>query len=355
MSGNTHIQNNWGLWLQIAIGIAFMLLPLSYIQDDEELTLTSYLLRVSHPIALLTVFYLNYLWLVPMLLNGKKTFYIVLNLLVIIIFAFGIHDCMSYLWQLRQNQPGAEYHWVLKLSVLLRNIFFLIVAAGLAAAVILSKRWVISEKQRVEMEKAQREAELTNLRQQVNPHFLLNTLNNIYALTSFDQNKAQESIMELSRLLRHILYEGEQERVSLLDEVNFIHNYVNLMRLRLPTNVKVIEEINVPQTHSIQVAPAIFISLIENAFKHGINPLAECFIRITITAEEGHIVCHIENSNHPKSQADQSGHGIGLLQVGRRLELIYPGQYTWEKNIDQNKNIYSSKITIYDTTLHHHR
>ncbi|WP_353756534.1 histidine kinase [Prevotella sp. LMAG:51] len=192
---------------------------------------------------------------------------------------------------------------------------------------------------------------MKNLRNQVNPHFLLNTLNNIYALTAFNQQKAQEAILELSGMLRHILYDNQQDFVRLDDEIKFIHSYINLMKIRIPKTTKIQIQVNVPKDTELRIAPLIFISLIENAFKHGIGTAENSFIHINIYADRNHIACEIENSNFPKNDTDRSGHGIGLEQVGKRLELAYHKKYTWEKGTKDNNKIYYSNIYIYDTKL----
>ena len=194
-------------------------------------------------------------------------------------------------------------------------------------------------------------ASMKNLRNQVNPHFLLNTLNNIYALTAFNQQGAQKAILELSGMLRHILYDNQQDFVRLDDEIKFIHSYVNLMRIRIPKTTKIQIDVDVPKDTELRIAPLIFISLIENAFKHGIGTAENSFIHINIYADRKHISCEIENSNFPKNDTDRSGHGIGLEQVGKRLELAYHKKYTWEKGTKDNNKIYYSNIYIYDTKL----
>jgi LytS/YehU family sensor histidine kinase len=147
-------------------------------------------------------------------------------------------------------------------------------------------------------------------------------------------------------MLRHILYDYQQTTVPLKDEVTFLENYVNLMRIRLPdaVDIKFNTMINVPD--SVQIAPMLFISLIENAFKHGISPTKPSFIHIEITAQGHTLVCDIRNSNYPKTAQDRSGHGIGLQQVQRRLELAYHNHYTWEKGVSDNQKVYQSTITI---------
>ena len=227
-----------------------------------------------------------------------------------------------------------------------RNIFNLSVVLFIATSMEISSRWHQMEDERIEMEAARKEAELANLRSQINPHFLLNTLNNIYALTAFDTEKAQKAIMELSKMLRHMLYDNQQNMVNLKEEIQFIGNYVNLMKLRLPQNVEVRFHSNYPEPCNIQVAPLIFISLVENAFKHGVSPTEKSFIDINISAEKDLLTCEIKNSNYPKTQQDRSGHGIGLQQVERRLNLSYPQRHTWKKGITDNGKQYYSKIEI---------
>ena len=219
-----------------------------------------------------------------------------------------------------------------------------IFAAG-ATALALARRWVTAEQSLKELEAARAQAELRNLRNQINPHFLLNTLNNIYALTAFDTAKAQETIQELSKMLRHILYDYQQPTVPITEEIEFLENYVKLMRIRLPQSVEVTFNNNI-QSSNVKVAPMLFISLVENAFKHGISPTEPSYIHIRIEADEHRITCDIENTNHPKTAQDHSGHGVGLQQVERRLELAYPGRYQWERNLSDDGKVYHSKITI---------
>ena len=184
------------------------------------------------------------------------------------------------------------------------------------------------------------------MRNQLNPHFLLNTLNNIYALIAFDSDKAQAAIQELSRLLRHVLYDNQQNFVSLGKEMDFIRNYIELMRIRLSANVTVETQIDVPADSRTEIAPLIFISLIENAFKHGISPTEPSFIHIHFSESPGQVCCEITNSYHPKSQTDKSGSGIGLEQVRKRLELTYPGQYEWNQGVSDDGKEYKSVLSI---------
>ena len=227
----------------------------------------------------------------------------------------------------------------------LRDIINLVVFAIAATCIALSQQWYWADQARNRAEAARTDAELSNLRNQINPHFLLNTLNNIYALTAFDAPKAQAAIQELSKMLRHILYDYQQPAVPLQDEVEFLNNYVKLMKIRLPETVEVTFDPHVTQS-DVSITPMIFISLVENAFKHGVSPTEPSFIHITIFADEQNIICDIRNSNHPKAATDDSGHGIGLRQVQRRLELAYFEHYTWTKGATADGKEYHSRIHI---------
>ena len=125
-----------------------------------------------------------------------------------------------------------------------------------------------------------------------------------------------------------------------------IRNYIELMRIRLSANVRVETKIDVRPDSRTEIAPLIFISLIENAFKHGIAPTEPSFIRIHFSESPGEIHCEITNSYHPKSVADKSGSGIGLEQVRKRLELTYPGHYDWQQGVSEDMKEYKSILII---------
>ena len=196
------------------------------------------------------------------------------------------------------------------------------------------------------LQKENNTARYTALQNQLNPHFLLNTLNNIYALIAFDTDKAQQAVQELSKLLRYVLYDNQQTYVPLGKETDFIRNYIELMRIRLSSNVQMTTQIDILPDSRTLIAPLIFISLIENAFKHGISPTERSFIHIHLAENETEVICEISNSNHPKNIMDKSGSGIGLEQVNRRLEILYPGQYTWQKGISEDGKEYRSRLSI---------
>ena len=265
------------------------------------------------PISFLIVFYINYCFFIPrFLFEGRIKQYIILNLLLILCTAIGVHFWQDFIFHTYvkstpPKRPGPP-SWIF----ILRDVFSMVLTVGLAAAIRMSGRWI-------KVEAARREAE---------------------------KSRTEAAVQELSRLLRHVLYDNQQNFVALGKEMDFIRNYIELMRIRLASNVTVETQIDVRADSRTEIAPLIFISLIENAFKHGISPTEPSFIRIHFSESPGQVCCEITNSYHPKSQADKSGSGIGLEQVRKRLELTYPGRYEWKQGVSDDRKEYKSILVI---------
>ena len=304
-----------------------------------------YLMTCMTPLFQMIVFYLNYVVLAPKLfVRGKHRYDLLINILLLTTLGTILHFWMVYVNSIYVPNSNINDDAIGTISYIARNSLNLAIFAGGATALALARRWVTTDQKLKEVEAERATAELRNLRSQINPHFLLNTLNNIYALTAFDTPKAQQAIQELSKMLRHILYDYQQPKVALSDEVEFLQNYVNLMRIRLSDSVDVKFQTFIANPQ-LEVAPMLFISLVENAFKHGVSPSEPSFIHIQIESADNQIVCDIQNSNHPKTANDHSGHGIGLQQVQRRLDLSYPDHYQWEHG-STDDGIYRSRIVI---------
>lgn len=199
-------------------------------------------------------------------------------------------------------------------------------------------------KQQLKEEKAKNtEAELAWLKNQINPHFLFNTLNNISSLTQIDPDGAQDAIAQLSDLLRYAMYETSKPMVPIQGEVEFMRNYIELMKLRCNDKTEVNIQLSA-LNFQLEIAPLLFISLVENAFKHGISSSRHSKIDIRLQQDGGQLVFVCDNTNFPKDDADRSGSGIGLENTRRRLDLMYAGRYTWEQSLDGD--IYHVKVTI---------
>ena len=186
------------------------------------------------------------------------------------------------------------------------------------------------------------EAELAWLKNQINPHFLFNTLNNISSLTQIDPDAAQDAIAQLSDLLRYAMYETNKKTVPISGEVEFMRNYISLMKLRCNEKTEVKTTFDIAQ--DVEIAPLLFISLIENAFKHGVSSSRSSMIDIHLEQEDGSIVFACDNTNYPKDDADRSGSGIGIENTCRRLDLMYADHYSWQQWLEDD--IYHVRVTL---------
>ena len=183
--------------------------------------------------------------------------------------------------------------------------------------------------------------ELDYLRYQINPHFIMNTLNNIHALVDIDPEQAKDSIVDMSRMMRYLLYESDKQYVSLSNAVIFLKKYLNLMKLRYTDQVNV--NVDVPENCSedIALAPLVFIPFVENAFKHGVAYDKPSTITIDIEKKNGRLLFHCHNT---KSHAKHEYGGVGLSNVTKRLELIYGNDYSL--NIDNGEETYDVLLDL---------
>lgn len=328
----------------VALWAFLFLSPLTFWRGTG-IKFVQYLMYCMQPLMLMIIFYANYLYLAPrFFVAGKHRYDLLINLVMITTFGIALHYWTDY----ANDLYGVHVRFddaISDVTNILRDCLNFAIFAGGSTALALARKWFTADQKLQESEAARAKAELYNLRSQINPHFLLNTLNNIYALTAINQERAQDAIQQLSRMLRHMLYDNQESSVALSDELQFLENYISLMKIRLSANVEVTFAHSV-EMPGVRIAPLIFISLIENAFKHGISPTEQSFVHIEINATDHDINCRIENSNHPKSNQDRSGHGIGLNQVQRRLDLAYPNHYKWVKGTNEDGTIYTSAIHI---------
>lgn len=191
------------------------------------------------------------------------------------------------------------------------------------------------------LEKENLEQQLEYLRYQINPHFFMNTLNNIHALVDIDPEKAKDTILELSKMMRFVLYEGDKKGVPLSREFEFIRHYIELMKLRYTDKVKISVELP-KELDDSQIPPLILITFIENAFKHGISYQHESFIDILVDIEQGRLRFMCSNSKAVKPNEEKGG--VGLQNVKQRLNLLYDNNYTL--NIQDEADVYNVELTI---------
>ena len=200
------------------------------------------------------------------------------------------------------------------------------------------------ERRMKEIEAENTKQRLESLRYQINPHFLMNTLNNIHALVDIEPEKAKESIEEFSKMMRILLYEGDAATIPLARELDFIEHLISLMRLRYTEDALKIETIFPEERGGAVVPPLVMASFVENAFKHGVSYSEESFIRVKVESQDGRIVFHCANSSHPA--AGDGRHGIGLENIRKRLTLLYGKSYTL--SIDEDGGRYEVLLSIPD-------
>ena len=192
-----------------------------------------------------------------------------------------------------------------------------------------------------ELEHNNLQTELDYLKYQINPHFFMNTLNNIHALVDIDTEKAKQTIVELSRLMRYVLYESNNRLISLSKELQFLNHYIELMRIRYTDKVRI--DVSFPtDTGEVQVPPLLFVSFVENAFKHGVSYQHASFVSVClqVVGEEIHFVC--SNSNYYRSE-DQH-HGIGLDNIRKRLRLLFGERY--KLSIDDTADCFDVQLLV---------
>ena len=287
------------------------------------------------------IVYFNLFYLVPNYLTKKKflSYCLLLGLAAIIITPLKV--LVFYL----------KFNHLPELQMELRrnmNLYFLVnfMVAGSSTILRIITDWARQLRERQELETQTMQSELRFLKSQINPHFLFNTLNNLYALTLKKSDKAPEIVIKLSEMMRYMLYECNEKRVLLSKEVNYLRNYLDLEMLRQGPNVEITFEV-LGKVSDQKIAPLMFIPFLENSFKHGLNNnISRGFVHIELTVDEHRVQLEIENSKPdqlPLQDHRRSG-GIGLVNVKRRLNLLYPNHY--ELYIEDKPNSYAVNLLL---------
>lgn len=235
--------------------------------------------------------------------------------------------------------PRPHHHTGFVASIVLRDVTMTVLTIALSLALKFFYKLKAVERQRRESIARAREAELQQLKTQLNPHFLFNTLNSIYVLIELAPEKARSAVHQLSRMLRYMLYENHGN-VTLDEEVLFLENYIDLMRLRLSPSTDLEFSVDMADAGKKTIAPLLFVNLIENAIKYGMRSPGRQYISISLKAEDDAVVCRTVNSYDRSAARDGHG-GIGLSNLLRRLDLQYRGRYVFSSEAGE----------LYTTTL----
>ncbi len=227
------------------------------------------------------------------------------------------------------------------------NVVLGIFMCGANTGIKLIYQSIRDEQTMTELKHQNLQAEMDYLKYQINPHFFMNTLNNIHALIDIDADSAKSAVIDLSKMMRYVLYDSGHASTTLERDLQFLRNYIELMRIRYTDDVEI--RIDAPQDADAQVAipPLLLIVFVENAFKHGVSYRRKSFIRIEVRCEEGMVVSTIANSRTPRTPANKPG--IGLENVRKRLTLIY-GEGNYALTILPEEERFTVKLSI--PTLH---
>lgn len=229
------------------------------------------------------------------------------------------------------------------------NILFALFMNGTNGGIKLLYQSLLDEQQLLRLKEENLRAEMTSLKYQINPHFFMNTLNNIHALIDIDTEAAKSAVIDLSKMMRYVLYDSEREMISLSADLQFLRNYIELMRIRYTDHVQI--TIDAPQTlpEKVAIPPLLLIVFVENAFKHGVSYNHPSFIHISLFYTDKKLTAIISNSRNPQPTSPTRQGGIGLENVRKRLDLLY-GPHGYSLDICQEEERYTVKLVI--PTLH---
>lgn len=339
-----------GLWL---IAIVLLLLDIMRVRSYTELPLLDFDV-VSRLFATLLPFMLlfivnNYLLIPRLLKRGNYGGYFISVLCAI---------ALVWLWQRfhffntfgdephheypRPRHPGPQP--ILPLPLFL-DVIYDVLIVGFNLAISLLFQQFADRLKHESLMKENAENQLVYLKAQINPHFYMNMLNNIHGMIEIDPVKAQDMVIEMSSLMRYMLYESSRPRIALSAEIGFIKDYLAVMRVRYPEesvtiSVKLPEQ---SQIAGITLPPLLFLVFLENAFKHGISYTKSSFVSVRLAIENNSIVfCCMNSRNNPKDTTKKEG--IGLENVRRRLDIIYGDRYTLE--IEQTDTVYNVNLIL---------
>ncbi len=367
MNDSLRTPRNSGTATVVLLACTLFYLPsaLTIVTHDGEPMVWS-VFNVAMATCYTVVFCVNYFLLVPATLRrqGSRPFYAYLGLNLCLIVA--ICSLIPVWFEMNGGLPRPRHAAgsqvtsgaiaIAYLRFLIRDGVMMVLAAALAYAMRLSREHEQMRRRELELNAERRKIELRSLKAQLNPHFLFNSLNNIYALIGMAPERAQQALHDLSSMLRFMIYDAGEATVPLDKELKFITDYVEMMRLRLSPSVKLTFNIEEAPSANLYIAPLLFLTLVENAFKHSGPNGKENFIFIDIRECDNQLICRVENSyaeGRGQLQQAKSESGIGLENVTRQLGLLYPGEFTYSS--DRKEGAYCCVITISLNALHNRK
>ncbi|MBT34092.1 MAG: hypothetical protein CMO01_30890 [Thalassobius sp.] len=309
----------------------------------DQITTIDYLFTGLFHISLLVGVYINLEILIPLFFQKRKyTAYCILLAIDVIFTSF--LNILTFNWLADLIFP--DYYFVAQFEAL-ETIIIVFVYLLITSLLKISKSWFMLQELNHKLSKIEKEnieSQLNALKAQINPHFLFNSLNVLHSLALKQSTESPDAIIKLADILRYVIYESNKSTISVEDEVKLIENYLSLQKYRIDSSAKVCFDTNILQNN--QIAPMLFLPLVENSFKHGIKgDLAETFVKIHLQSDQKQTQFKIENNKGEHDEFDVGFKGgIGIANIKKRLGLIYPHQHSLQ--INETENLFKVSLTI---------
>lgn len=336
--------------IYLIIWLIVLILPVFTLQGARGFSQIRVYMEWIRLLPFLLIFVVNNSFLVPKLLMNKKTVIYGISTFILVIGVTLASPYLRYLqdviYDLHQQTPRRNPRYAQGKTLEYRmatNILISFLVIGFNNAIKLLLKREKDEKLREQKDKVYLETELSFLRNQISPHFFMNTLNNIHALIRFDADQAQKSVVKLSTLMRHLLKDSKNGTATIESEFEFIKSYVDLMRIRYSDKVKI--EVNLDVAESDRIIPSmLFTSLIENAFKYGVDSSQPSFVSISAKLDDNELYFTVKNSK--ALIENESTTGLGLENLKKQLFLLFGANYDLDINDSDSEFIVNLKIPL---------
>ena len=337
--------------LYVMVWLAILLVPIlnSKMMSEVHVSLSNILIAWQQIAPYLFIFIIHNAFIVRYVKRHQYMRYVVVDVLFISAVFYGVDILDSILGDFAtpEHLISAKHASFTDLPVYWNIVLGLFMTCA-NTAIKMMYQSLRDEQAMEELKRQNLQAEMDYLKYQINPHFFMNTLNNIHALIDIDTEYAKNAVIELSKMMRYVLYESGREIISLNRDIQFVQNYIGLMRIRYTDAVDIRVEYPHDLPPQVSIPPLLLIVFVENAFKHGVSYSKPSFIHMRIDYTDGKVVSTISNSLHTP-QAEKHNAGIGLENVRKRLSLIY-GPKNYSLDIGETNETYTVKLVI--PTLH---
>ncbi len=313
-------------------------------------------IRVQHEVVRIFPFFIIFLlhnfFLFKYFKSKKYLLYSVFTIIVVVVLSFAasfnveifrILDIPRPRMPRLKMPPDQNGNFLLEfLNKFFYNVIFSVLVLGFNNAFKILTFWFEDKRNYEQLQKEKLQTELEVLKNQISPHFLMNTLNNIHALIEYDKDMAKESVVMLSKLMRVLLYDSDNENYSVKNEIQFLNDYIGLMKIRVHDNVEIKFEYPLNIT-DYKIPPLLFVSFVENAFKHGVTTSGNSYVNIKIESDMKKLFFSVSNSKSGKT-TENNEKKIGLENSRRRFDVLFGENYSFE--ISDTNNNFTVKISI---------